>query len=117
MFIYDNIRAGQEKRSSAHFIAINNKAFKFFCSCEAFTLILSDKELFDDLVNALAYNDLDEARKILRDAEDETKAIYKMNDIDKFYDYMNELADKIEIDVEMIEDLEKEFAEVENLIF
>ncbi|MEM2030737.1 MAG: hypothetical protein QXV35_05270 [Archaeoglobaceae archaeon] len=118
LFIYDTIRAGQEKRSSAHFIAINNRAFKFFCSCEAFTLILSDKELFDDLVDALAYNDLQKARKILRDAENKTTELYKkINNIDKFIDYINELVKKIEIDIEMIEDLEKEFEEIEDLIF
>ena len=110
------MRAGQEAKSSAHFITFDNKkAYKFYCSCDAFILALSSKfDYAEEMKDALERRDIDKIAEITRKCEDYVRSV-------DYFKFLEELEEHVEASIieadDYVEDLDEVFEEVEIVFY
>ena len=108
-------RVGQEGKSSAHFVSFDGKkAYKIFCSCDAFILAFSELHHYaEDMKKAIENRDINRIISIIRSCEDDVKEI---GDYQRFLD--EEIEDHVinclvEDGYDYVQDLDEVYEEVE----
>jgi len=107
------VRIGQDGRSSAHFVAFDDrKAYLFYCSCDAFILAFSEKyQYVEEMKEAIENEDINKIASIIASCESEVKG---MDDYQHFIE--NELEEHVMsmmIEPDYVKDIYEEFEEVE----
>jgi len=102
--VVEMVRVGQDRRTSAHFVAIDNKCYLFYCSCDAFTLFLKDYEE-KILNNEITEQDIEDIADRIAEYEDYVRCV---DNYEEFVEELQEIAENLKVDVELV-DIEEEF--------